>query len=281
MAAAEAMSAVIDSLDQEDHVVASKLAALEIDEPHTHGQSADPHAVAGGGDLTSAVLGIIKGMVGPAILYLPHGFESTGYVVALPIMALSTVMYLHSSRCLLDAWKLESHKSEEQEVMPLQSLSTSEEQQQTPLSYPELAFRAFGSRGESLIKLGIAAMQSGVCLTYLIFVPHNLRSSVMAMFGVDVPPQCWLIFMVLVQIPLSWIRDISHFTVTNSIANFFILYGLITCMGFAFGESIQGDADEAVVNIRHHLRHLTPLEPGWFLFIGTSVRETNMFCSGL
>jgi proton-coupled amino acid transporter len=142
------------------------------------------------------------------------------------------------------------------------------------LSYPELAFRAFGYRGESLIKLGIAAMQSGVCLTYLIFVPHNLRSSVVAMLGIDISPQYWLIFMVLIQIPLSWIRDISHFIITNSIANFLILYGLITCLGFALGEAIQGDTDEAIVNIRHHWTHLTPLEPGWFLFIGTSVRAS-------
>lgn len=34
----------------------------------------DPHAHGLGGDMVSAVLGIIKGMVGPAILYLPHGF---------------------------------------------------------------------------------------------------------------------------------------------------------------------------------------------------------------
>ena len=39
----------------------------------------EPHASGIGGDLTSAVLGIIKGMVGPAILYLPHGFAKAGF----------------------------------------------------------------------------------------------------------------------------------------------------------------------------------------------------------
>jgi len=42
---------------------------------------ADGHQVVGG-DLVSACTGIIKGMVGPAILYLPHGFASAGYLVA-------------------------------------------------------------------------------------------------------------------------------------------------------------------------------------------------------
>jgi len=196
--------------DKKDHAVVSTLVTLEIEDPSHVSSSADPHVVVGGGDLTSAVLGIIKGMVGPAILYLPHGFATSGYIGALSIMMLSTLMYIHSSRCLLDAWKLETSKDKEQEVMPLQSTSSADQQQEpqqqhTPLSYPELAFCAFGSRGETLVKLGIAAMQSGVCLTYLIFVPHNLHSSVKATVGVDVPPQYWLIVMVLIQSPLSWI----------------------------------------------------------------------------
>ena len=151
-----------------------QLASLEIDEPHHRrgevSSIVDPHAAAvtsGGGDLVSSVLAIIKGMVGPAILYLPHGFATAGYMVALSIMALSTLMYLYSSKCLLDAWKFESHKMAEQEVEPLQQHQTSSSSPTTtdiddhsppptttttPLSYPELAFRAFGKRGETLVK---------------------------------------------------------------------------------------------------------------------------------
>lgn len=190
-------------------------------------------------------------------------------------MALTTIMFLHSSRCLLDAWKLESHKDKEQEEVPLHSTSPATEEpveQSCPLSYPELAFRSFGTRGEALIKLGIAAMQSGVCLTYLIFVPHNLRSSVQLMLGVDIGPQYWLVLMILIQIPLSWIRDISHFMPTNSIANFLILYGLVTCLGFAVMEATRGNGSSAWQNVQTHVRDsFTPLEQGWFLFIGTSV----------
>lgn len=276
-----------DSPVKEDHEIVSKLAAFEIDEPPSSrlaGAGVDPHAMAaGGGDLTSAILAIIKGMVGPAILYLPHGFATAGYVVALPVMALSTVMYLYSSRCLLNAWKLESHKMEEEEEplqqqQPSSSPTSSEEQTTTtPLSYPELAFRAFGKRGEMLVKIGIAAMQSGVCLTYLIFVPHNLRSSVKSMIGVDISPQFWLVLMVLIQIPLSWIRDISHFTITNSIANLLILYGLVTCLGFAVEEATRGTSENALENVETHLHQLSALEPGFFLFIGTSVRLAILF----
>ena len=79
----------------------------------TRQQSAiDPHAGETlGGDLRSAVLGIIKGMVGPAILYLPHGFAHAGYLVAIPILFLSAALFLASSSCLLESWKLVSSMS--------------------------------------------------------------------------------------------------------------------------------------------------------------------------
>lgn len=275
------MRASADSSTKGNHV---KLVSLEIDEPASRRESiVDPHAVKTGGDLISSVLAIIKGMVGPAILYLPHGFATAGYIVALPIMALSTIMYLHSSKCLLDAWKFETHRMEqEQEVEPLQQHESSfpsrdaqESQRTSPtspqMSYPELAFRAYGKRGEALVKIGIAAMQSGVCLTYFIFVPHNLTSSVQSMAGVNISPNVWLVVMVLIQIPLCWIRDISHFTITNSIANLMILYGLVTCLGFAIQEAMQGASAVAMVNVATHWHSLAALEPGWFLFIGTSV----------
>jgi proton-coupled amino acid transporter len=272
-------------------------------------------------------LGIIKGMVGPAILYLPHGFASAGYVVALPIMLISTTLFLYSSACLLDAWKLESTKMNDTGEgdgllydatngggggggkMPNNNNNTknnngtthhrrqaSKQALRQMLSYPELAYRALGPRGESLVKAGIALMQSGVCLTYLIFVPQNLHTSVLTLSrGVfNIPPAYWLVLMVALQVPLSWIRDIRKLTPTNAVANALILYGLITCLFFALQAATT---PETVVNavvvaaesepaaqdhmatatlgplgeLGKHLAALAPYNTDWFLFIGTSV----------
>lgn len=231
-------------------------------------QAQDPHAQGIGGNLTSAVLGIIKGMVGPAILYLPHGFATTGYVLALPILLGATVLYLYSSSCLLDSWKLESDETNTL-VDPEKSSFISATKRRTILSYPELAYRALGSTGESMVKTGIALMQSGVCLTYLIFVPQNLHTSALQLFGWNIKPQLWLIVMVLIQIPLSWIRDIRKFTLTNLLANVLILYGLITCLSFAFANMVDDFWDRFV--------HLDPYRSSWFMFIGTAVRSSS-FC---
>ena len=227
----------------------------------------DPHAQGLGGDLVSAVLGIIKGMVGPAILYLPHGFANAGYVCAIPILIFSTVLFLSSSACLLDSWKVESSKGEE---LLLETGGSMRKRQ--ILSYPELAYRALGPAGETLVKIGIALMQSGVCLTYLIFVPQNLQSSTLILFGLDIPASYFMAIMLLFQIPLSWIRDIRKLTVTNLVANILILYGLITCLGFAFSTAIQSDSGRGPIEeIGFKLANLEAFDSGWFLFIGTSV----------
>lgn len=229
----------------------------------------EPHAEGMGGDLISAVLGIIKGMVGPAILYVPAGFAKAGFAIAIPIMMSTTALFLYSSNCLLESWKLENEKAENSSLLG--------GNRRIMLSYPVLAYRALGDTGESLVKMGIALMQSGVCLTYLIFVPQNLHTSMLQIFGWDVSPSIWLILMIAIQIPLSWVHDIRKLTPTNLAANCLILYGLTVCLYFAVSESFKGDKSGPIANLWDHFTDLSPFANGWFLFIGTSVRVRNYF----
>jgi proton-coupled amino acid transporter len=119
-----------------------------------------------------------------------------------------------------------------------------------------------------------------------------MKSSFRSLFSIDISTSVFLWAMVLVQIPLSWIRDIRHLTVTNALANALIMYGLITCLAFAFGNAIESNAEEEENNnadedgddydedsnrgplaeILFKFFHLNPFNSsGWFLFIGTSV----------
>lgn len=237
----------------------------------------DPH-LPSGGDLTSAVLGIIKGMVGPAILYLPHGFAKAGWIFAIPCLMVSTTLFLASSSCLLESWKIENAKSK--------NALSSAKSKRTILSYPELAYRALGSTGETFVKIGIAFMQSGVCLTYLIFVPQNLKTVTSILFGYHIDASYFIIIMLIAEIPLSWIRDIRKLTVTNLLANVLILYGLITCMGFALSNAIKSDAGRGPISeIVYRFANLEMFNSeGWFLFIGTSVSHAlrlSRICSFL
>ncbi|KAL3905620.1 MAG: hypothetical protein SGILL_009604 [Bacillariaceae sp.] len=135
-----------------------------------------------------------------------------------------------------------------------------------------MAYRALGAPGETMVKIGIALMQSGVCLTYLIFVPQNLKTVTKILLGYDIDASYFMIVMLLFQIPMSWIRDIRKLTITNLLANILILYGLITCLGFAFANAVKSDAGRGPLEeIAYKFANLDAFKSGWFLFIGTSV----------
>ena len=250
------------------------------DEPY------DPHASGAGGTIQAAVFGIIKAMVGPAILYLPHSFADAGYVFALIALFLCLGMYLYSSRRLLETWHyvrskkiIEDHGAiassttsnsgglgnNEVEMVSLATypsmtvnntvsstnvgnfassdiptiksgggnIASTNTSGSTNISYPQLAKMAYGEAGESIVRTGITLMQLGVCLTYFIFVPHNLSASIKSLLGMHVPMWICLIAMVGMEIPLSSIRNIRKLVHTNVLANALIAFGLISCLYLA------------------------------------------------
>lgn len=209
-------------------------------------------------------------------MYLPHGFANAGWAVGVPILIFATILFLRSSSCLLDSWKLESSRITRKNLLLEKSGIQVGRRRRKPrrvvLSYPQLAFQAFGVPGETFVKIGIALMQSGVCLTYLIFVPQNLKKITQILFGYDINASYFMIIMIIFQIPLSWIRDIRKLTITNLIANILILYGLITCLYFAFNNAVKSvDGRGPFEEIVRRLSSLDAFRSGWFLFIGTSV----------
>ena len=245
------------------------------DEPY------DPHASGAGGTIQAAVFGIIKAMVGPAILYLPHSFADAGYVFALIALFLCLGMYLYSSRRLLETWHYVRSKkiiedrsttasstggagigNNEVEMVSLatnindstvpstnvgnfassdiltiksggRNMASTNSSGSTNISYPHLAKMAYSEVGESIVRTGITLMQLGVCLTYFIFVPHNLSASIKSLLGMHVPMWMCLIAMVGMEIPLSSIRNIRKLVHTNVLANALIAFGLISCLYLA------------------------------------------------
>lgn len=253
------------------------------------------------GSLGAAVFGIIKGTVGPAILYLPRGFQVSGWAVAVPSMAFATLCYIYNANRLLDCWQVEhdhdrrtiqanllqqQRKSiatlvetgKTEEILGNSETATAHRPTTTPmmLTYPELARRAFGPLS-GIVDIGIASLQFGVCLTYLIFVPHNMYECALQLFGVEVQKEYFLLAMLLVEIPLSWIRDIRKLTRPNVIATGLIAYGLFFVLVIAFYQGMQY-ADDYYSNANivptrvfvDNLKALPAITNSWFLFVGTS-----------
>jgi len=236
-----------------------------------------------GGSLGAAAFGMVKGTVGPAILYLPHGFFFSGYAVAIPAMIFATAMYIYNSYKLLECWKVESNKNK-QLIEHLESLlgkdygSTAVAAVQPKgdtalLSYPELAKRGLG-KYSVLVEVGIASFQFGVCLTYLIFVPANLAQCIYSVFGFQPSKIILMWMMILVEIPLSWIRDIRKLTPTNVIASLLIAFGLASILLIAFTEGSQTRTDALTGDtsfvFADNLKSMKPITESWLFFVGTS-----------
>lgn len=242
-----------------------------------------------GGSLGAAAFGIIKGTVGPAVLYLSKGFYQSGYAAAIPAMIFATGMYIFNAYRLLDCWRVESERNEkidnrlkEVQSLLMQSQETSNAEQYGAtaveqerffttklLTYPELAKRALGSYS-AIVECGIAFFQFGVCLTYLIFVPENLYQCAYAIFGVHIPKTYLLIIMIAIEVPLSWIRDIRKLTPTNVLASFLVALGLLCILIIAIHQGSSIDPVNEEIIFVENLRTMKPITDAWFLFIGTS-----------
>ena len=241
-----------------------------------------------GGSLISAAFGIVKGTVGPAILYLPAGFYGSGYAVAIPSMMFATGMFVLNAYRLLDCWKVESDRNHQVEsrMREVQALLQKSPKSGKPmygaaavrqerffvpklLTYPELAKRALAPYS-LFVEVGIALFQFGVCLTYLIFVPDNLHAALAGLTGRTVS-KLWLLWiMIAIEIPLAWIRDIRKLTPTNVVASFLIAFGLVAVLVMAVWEGSRRNDETDELVFAQNLKTLRPLTESWFLFIGTS-----------
>lgn len=93
----------------DDYQDMNSVASVERTAAGTINAASEPAAVAttnavAGRSMTAARLGIVKAMVGPAILYLPHSFADAGYLFAIVAMSAALLLYLYSSNRLLETW---------------------------------------------------------------------------------------------------------------------------------------------------------------------------------
>eukprot|EP00339_Tiarina_fusa_P026633 CAMPEP_0117038728 /NCGR_PEP_ID=MMETSP0472-20121206/27230_1 /TAXON_ID=693140 ORGANISM="Tiarina fusus, Strain LIS" /NCGR_SAMPLE_ID=MMETSP0472 /ASSEMBLY_ACC=CAM_ASM_000603 /LENGTH=338 /DNA_ID=CAMNT_0004749031 /DNA_START=171 /DNA_END=1187 /DNA_ORIENTATION=- len=107
-----------------------------------------------------------------------------------------------------------------------------------------------------------------------------------ALFDVEVPKVTFLVAMVAVEIPLSWIKDIRKLTPSNVVATALIAYGLFFVLVLAFVQGMAVVDDNDIDNNNNNnnnnngegttrvfvenLKALPAITNSWFLFAGTS-----------
>ena len=204
----------------------------------THHGSLDD--MRGGFTLSQAFLAVIKSAVGPAVLYMPKGFEEGGLAFSLGMLLVSFCLFSLGASRLLEAWD-EKRKS-----------------------YAAMMGSAYGQRGVLLVRFTIVAQQCGICLTYFIFVATNVRELLQYVVPTWTPPslaQCCLL-QVAVYAPLSCIRNMQNFALTNLVANALILYSLVVLATFGTVKVVEAKPPLASLSLFN--------AKSFYLFIGTS-----------
>ena len=149
------------------------------------------------------VLAVMKGVIGPGVLYMPYGFVEGGYAFAIPMLALSWLMFAWGTVRLLAVWNV--HK----------------------VSYATLMSLALGPSFAAAARVVICLNQVALCLSYFIFISQNLRG----ITGMPATKLC--VLQLLFHIPMAWIRDIRNLRHTNMFANFLIANSLTVMIAFA------------------------------------------------
>merc|ERR1719382_890202 len=134
------------------------------------------------------------------------------------------------------------------------------------VSYGEIVERATGRIGGWSVDASLVLSQLGFVCAEMLYVSTNGQNA-LASFSDSLPS--WLVLtqgqllmgQLLLSVPLSWIRHLRYFKVTNIIANATVLVAL----GALLVISAKGLAREGPgPDIHEH-------GPGWLMFAGTSV----------
>ncbi|RLN86833.1 hypothetical protein BBJ28_00008192 [Nothophytophthora sp. Chile5] len=203
-----------------------------------------------GASVGKTVFTILKSFIGSGILFLPKGFQNGGMLFSLAALcasaALSTFCMLRLTAC---------------------SNVVLRERGRTNVSYGLLGERSFGKLGRVAVNVSLVLSQIGFCCSYLIFVEKNIGEVILAAFNIQRSGASSSITLIALQIllytPLSWVRRIEYFALTNLFADLLILFGLVYILSYTvktLEDAPPGSATWKNFN-----------STSWAMFLGTAV----------
>lgn len=149
---------------------------------------------------------LVKAFVGTGVLFLPKGFSNGGLIFL--VICLLFFGFL-SYWCYL--------------ILVFSKQATRVN------GFAEIGLKLYGAWLQRLIFTSIVISQVGFISTYMVFTSTNLQAFMTNAFGIENIGVNWFIIgQLVILIPLSLIRDITRLSLTAVLANFLILFGLVT-----------------------------------------------------
>ncbi|OWZ08546.1 Vacuolar amino acid transporter [Phytophthora megakarya] len=166
-----------------------------------------------GATVKKTVFTILKSFIGSGILFLPKGFQNGGMLFSLAALCASAVLSTFCMLRLTDCSNVLLRNG------------------RTNVSYGLVGETAFGKVGRVAVNISLVLSQIGFCCSYLIFVEKNIGEVILAAFGIERTIASSSLTLIMLQIllytPLSWVRRIEYFALTNLFADVLILFGLV------------------------------------------------------
>lgn len=98
-------------------------------------------------------------------------------------------------------------------------------------SYGGIVEKTLGKRAKLLADIMIAMTQYSFTISHFTFETESLKSSVDGIFGLDTSKAYYAVLVLMICIPIAWIRDIGKLSWTFMLGSFIILATVIvTCI---------------------------------------------------
>jgi amino acid permease len=97
-------------------------------------------------------------------------------------------------------------------------------------SYGGIVQHTLGTKAKFIADVMIAATQYSFTISHFTFETQSLKSSVDGIFGFNSPTFYYAAFILMICIPLAWIRDIGKLSWTFFVGNFVILATVIVVL---------------------------------------------------
>lgn len=168
------------------------------------------HVPEGTASAGKALFMLLKAFVGTGVIFLPGSFVSGGLVFSICLMVFIAAICLVAFQILVKA------------------------QQSVGGSYGDVAQALYGKWLRWLIQFFLCLSQMGFVASYLIFISENIGLAVDTLSNCSSPIESkYYIWMVLIIIiPICWVRKIAKLSWLAVVADIFILFGLVSVLYF-------------------------------------------------
>lgn len=187
----------------------------------------------------ATILVLLKSTVGGTLIVIPGGFMGAGLCLASLLLVVMGVVEIYCMVLLVRCSR-----------------------QLGGGSYGDVAAAALGRVGSLAVDVSLVLSQIGFVCAEMLYVGKNTHGAFQAL---DWRPQLSVTHLLVLQlvlvVPMSWIRRLQYFQVSNLIANVTVLVALAVLLGYA---AVGLHQDGAGPNIQS-------LGPRWMLFAGTAV----------